>query len=189
MISFFFGPFSYAEVISFTLDPSKSYYFNAYDYEGTLNSSSYTLEKTFLSGSINIDYQPGNLVAVSISGDVNSALGTYEVSSSGSYFVASSCYYDLNHYDTGVPCETGHDSIIFPEPSGPSCLSCFGELLISTIPTESDMAVFVREDYCSGCYPNVGSGYRLYVSEVSIPTAAWLFGSALIGLAGIKRKT
>jgi hypothetical protein len=32
------------------------------------------------------------------------------------------------------------------------------------------------------------SGYTLSFQEVPVPAAAWLFGSALIGLAGIKRK-
>lgn len=33
------------------------------------------------------------------------------------------------------------------------------------------------------------SSYSMSITEVPIPAAAWLFGSALVGLAGIRRKT
>lgn len=34
----------------------------------------------------------------------------------------------------------------------------------------------------------VDLAFRTYVSQVPVPAAVWLFGSALIGLAGLKRK-
>ncbi|MGR8930704.1 MAG: VPLPA-CTERM sorting domain-containing protein [Gammaproteobacteria bacterium] len=42
--------------------------------------------------------------------------------------------------------------------------------------------------YRNGAWGETNDGYRLTVSQVPVPGAAWLFGSALAGLVGVKRR-
>lgn len=82
-------------------------------------------------------------------------------------------------------------------------LTLTGQNSLLTSWNEGDSILLAQSSpgFASGIYDNVGEGVPLTgdslpittplyttVSAVPIPAAAWLFGSALLGLAGIKRR-
>ena len=66
----------------------------------------------------------------------------------------------------------------------------FTTIMDNTIPLGLGFAMTAGETYTislAGTATGVGSDYRLEVSAVPVPAAAWLFGTALLGLFGVQR--
>ena len=79
----------------------------------------------------------------------------------------------------------GYNSYIWTDPDGLGSFNNGSTRDYMQLTRSNSHGAYVRQSGLDGLFPTIG---WLLVSEVPVPAAGWLFGSALIGLVGIKRK-